>query len=213
MNSISVATLGNSYSVAKGDAVIAVGSPLGYSDSVTYGMLTSTSKSVTTVDANYRIFTTDAVGSANASGVLINLDGEVIGYISPSFSPDSSMRVITALAISDLKSNIVKLSNNEEVVLFGVKGSDVTNNIAEQEGLPVGVYVVETVLDSPAMNAGIQNGDVITKVGGVEVKTVRELQAELSKYQADNVIPIVVKRQGIDEYKDIDFVVSLGAKN
>jgi len=213
MNSISVATLGNSYASTKGDAVIAVGSPLGYNESVTYGLLTSTSKSVTTIDANYRILTTDAVGSTNASGALINLEGEVIGYISPAYSPDSTMGVITALAISDLKANIEKLSNNEDIVLFGIKGSDVTNNIADQQGLPIGVYIVETQLDSPAMNAGIQNGDIITKLGDTEIKSVRDLQNELVKYQANQVVSVVVKRQGIDEYKDIDFVVTLGAKN
>lgn len=213
MNSITVAGLGNSYASRKGDVVISVGSPLGYSDSVTYGMLTSTSKTVTTVDANYRILTTDAVGSTNASGVLLNLEGEVIGYIAPMYSPDTSMGVITALAISDLKTDIVKLSNNEDVVYFGIKGSDVTTEIAKQQNLPVGVYVVETVLDSPAMNAGIQNGDVIIKLGDEEIETAKDLQNELGKYQSNQVISVVVKRQGMDEYKDIDFVVTLGAKN
>jgi serine protease Do len=213
MNSITVAKLGNSYASRKGDVVISIGSPLGYSDSVTYGMLTSTSKTVTTIDANYRILTTDAVGSVSASGALLNLDGEVIGYIAPTYSPDRSLGVIIALAISDLKADIEKLSCNEDVVYFGIKGSDVTTEIAKQKSIPTGVYVVETVLDSPAMNAGIQNGDIITMLGDKEIKTAKDLQSELAKYQANQVVPVVVKRQGIDEYKDINFVVTLGAKN
>jgi S1-C subfamily serine protease len=213
MNSISVANLGNSYASNKGEVVISVGSPLGYSDSVTYGMLTSTAKTVTTVDANYCILTTDAVGSTNASGALINLDGDVIGYITPAYSPENCTGVITALAISDLKSNIARLSNNEDVVYLGIKGSDVTYAIAKEQNLPVGVYVVETAMDSPAMNSGIQNGDVITKIGETQIKSVRDLQNELGKYQANQVISIAVKRQGIDEYKDINFAVTLGAKN
>lgn len=213
MNSISVASLGNSYASCKGDVVISVGSPLGYNDSVTYGMLTSTSKSVTTIDANYRILTTDAVGSTNASGAVINLNGEVIGYIAPQYNADSSMGVITALAISDLKMIIEKLLNNEDIVYLGVKGSDVTVEIANQQQLPVGVYVVETTLDSPAMTAGIQNGDVITKIGDIDINSVRDLQNELGKYLSNQVISVVVKRQGIDEYKDINFTLTLGAKN
>lgn len=213
MNAISIASLGNSYASHNGDAVIALGSPLGYSNSVTYGMLTSTSKSVTTVDANYRILTTDAVGSLNASGVIINLDGEVIGIIAPEYNQDNSMGVITALAISDLKAGIEKLSSHKDVVNFGVKGSDVTLDIAEQQNLPVGVYVIETVMDSPAMNGGIQNGDVITKLGDTEIKTVRDLQNELNKCQPNQVISVVAKRQGMDEYKDINFVVTLGIMN
>lgn len=213
MDNVGIATLGNSYASYNGDMVIALGSPLGYSNSVTYGMLTSTSKTVTTIDANYHILTTDAAGSQNASGVLINLEGQVIGMISPQYTPDSSMGVITALAISDLKSGIQKLSNQKDVVYFGVKGSEVTADIVEQQKLPVGVYIVETVMDSPAMNAGLQNGDVITKLGTEEIKTVRDLQNELNKYSPNEVISVVVKRQGIDEYKDINFAVTLGAMN
>lgn len=213
MNAISIAKLGNSYASHSGDAIIALGSPLGYNNSVTYGMLTSTAKTVTTVDANYRILTTDAVGSINASGIIINLDGEVIGIIAPEYNSDSSMGVITALAISDLKAGIEKLSSHEDVVKFGIKGSDVTLDIAQQQNLPVGVYVVETVMDSPAMNAGIQNGDVITKLGDTEIKTVRDLQNELNKYQPNQVVSVVAMRQGMDEYKDINFVVTLGTMN
>lgn len=213
MNSICVANLGNSYASRNGEIVIAIGSPLGYSDSVTYGMLTSTSKSVTTIDANYRILTTDATGSTNASGVIINLDAQVIGVIAPEYNPDSSMGVVTALAVSDLKANIEKLSNYDDIVYLGIKGSDVTAEIANQQELPIGVYVVETVMDSPAMNAGIQNGDIITKIGDSEIKTVRELQNELAKYGPNQVISVLIKRQGMDEYKDINFTVTLGTMN
>ncbi|PXV91138.1 serine protease Do/serine protease DegQ [Lachnotalea glycerini] len=213
MNSISVATLGNSYASHTGEIVLALGSPLGYSNSVTYGMLTSTSKSVTTVDANYRILTTDAVGSSNSSGVIINLKGEIIGIIAPEYTPDTSMGVVTALAISDLKASIEKLSNSEDVVYLGIKGSDVSTEIAKQQNIPVGVYVIEAVMDSPAMSAGIQNGDVITKIGDADIKTVRDMQNELAKYQVNQAITVVVKRQGMDEYKDINFTVTLGAMN
>jgi S1-C subfamily serine protease len=213
MKGISVASLGNSYASCKGDVVISVGSPLGYSDSVTYGMITSNSKTVTTVDANYRILTTDALGSSKASGAVINLEGEVIGYITPQYNLDSSTGVITAIEISDLKSIIEKLSNNEDIVYFGVKGSDVTVEIAKQQQLPMGVYVVETTLYSPAMTAGIQNGDIITKIGNTDIMSVRDLQIELGKYLTNEEIAVVVKRQGLDEYKDIDFTVKLEVKN
>ncbi|WP_099469507.1 S1C family serine protease [Konateibacter massiliensis] len=211
MNEISMATLGNSYGAHTGEVVIALGSPLGYSDSVTYGMLTSTTKTVTTTDANYRILTTDAAGSESGSGVLINLEGQVIGIIAPEYCPDGTTNLVTALAISDLKAGIEKLSNHEDVAHLGIKGSDVTNEIAEKENIPVGVYVVETVMDSPAMNSGLQNGDVITKFGDVEVKTVRDLQNELVKYSPNQVISVVAMRQGMDEYKEIKFVVTLGS--
>ncbi|MFA9378256.1 MAG: S1C family serine protease [Lachnotalea sp.] len=213
MDCISIASLGNSYASGKGDIIISLGSPLGYNDSVTYGMLTSTSKTVTTIDANYRVLTTDAVGSSKGSGAIINLAGEVIGFIAPEYNMDSSMGVVTALAISDLKTDIEKLLTNEDVVYFGIKGSDVTADIAEQQNLPMGVYVVETEMDSPAMNAGIQNGDVITKIEDTEIKTVRDLQNELGKYKENQVLSVVVKRQGMDEYKEIEFIVTLGAKN
>ena len=132
-NSYTTAVLGNSYTVCNGDLVIAAGGPLGYADSATYGIVTSSTKSVSEEDANYKIITTDAVGSSTASGILSNTNGEVIGFIMPEYTADDSASTVTAIAISDLKKLIERLSNNEELLRLGFKGNEVTSEISEEQ--------------------------------------------------------------------------------
>lgn len=209
MEGIKLAPLGNSYAASQGDMIIAIGSPLGYSESLSYGILTSTNKYVSTIDANYRVLTTDAVGSVNGTGAIVNMAGEVIGIIAPEYNPDSTISAVAGLGISDLKSVLEKLSNNQEMVYLGIKGSDVTEEISDEQKLPIGVYVTEAIMDMCAMNAGIQSGDVIVNVGGTDIKTMRDLKAELIKYQPEQVIEVKAMRQGMDEYKEINFTITL----
>lgn len=211
MNQIQVVTLGNSYTSNKGDFVIAVGSPLGYSESISYGILTSTSNSVSTSDCDYRILCTDVAGSSSGSGVIINLEGEVIGIIEPEYGLSDNANSITALAISDLKSVIERLSNDQDIVYMGIKGSDVTMTISDEQGIPKGVYVTETLMGSPAMNAGIQSGDVIVDVNGEEVVTLRDFQNELVNYAPSEVVSVTAMRLGMGEWKEINFTVTLDA--
>ncbi len=60
-----------------------------------------------------------------------------------------------------MKDLIEHLSNNQDIVYMGIVGADVTTSISEQENIPIGVYVSEVSLDSPAITAGIQPGDII----------------------------------------------------
>ena len=83
---VAIAPLGESYNVKQGEPVLAIGSPMGYSDSVGYGIVTSTSNAVSRVDAQYGLIATDITGSSKGSGVIVNLDGEIIGIIAQSFA-------------------------------------------------------------------------------------------------------------------------------
>lgn len=203
------AVLGNSYATSMGDLTVAVGSPLGYADSATYGIITSSAKNVSAEDANYRIITTDAVGSSMASGVLVNTSGEVIAFIMPEYSTQENSYTVSALAISDLKTLIEQLSNNHELVQFGIKGSDVTAAIAKEHSLPVGIYIKDVIMDSPAMISGIQSGDVLVKLGEHEIKTFKDFQNALLEYKNGDAVDAVVMRQGKDEYKEVVFSVTL----
>ena len=85
---IELAPLGSSYGVTQGEPVMAIGSPMGYSDSVAYGVITSVTNKISTLDTEYNLLTTDINGSGEGSGVLINLDGEIIGIIAQSYSTE-----------------------------------------------------------------------------------------------------------------------------
>lgn len=113
-----------------------MGSPLGSNYSILTGNITATSYSVSTIDANYAVFTTDIVGSKNGSGALLNLKGEVIGLIMQGFGNGSDQNTLTAIAISELKPLIEMLSNNQDIPYIGLEITTVTNTIAKENDIP-----------------------------------------------------------------------------
>ncbi|NCB92140.1 MAG: serine protease [Clostridia bacterium] len=208
---ITVAELGSSAVISRGEPVLALGSPAGYSGSISYGMVTSVKNMRSTVDNEYHILTTDILGDSEGSGVLVNLDGAIVGVIVQSFSMENTKNVVTALPISELKDLIEKLSNNENLIYLGVWGQDIGSDLSQKTGIPKGVYVSSVDEDSPAMAAGIQNGDVIVKIKDNSVETLLQLRKEIDRCKADQKISVTAMRKGAEGYVEIVFDVTVGA--
>lgn len=209
---VAIAPLGESYNVKQGEPVLAIGSPMGYSDSVGYGIVTSTSNVVSRVDAQYGLITTDITGSSKGSGVIVNLDGEIIGIITQSFANEDTQNLITGLSVSDSRELIRTLSGNQDIIYMGVTGTNITAEISEKKGIPKGVFVEEVEVDSPAMQVGIQNGDVIIEINGETVETVKGYQQQLKACKAGETINVKAMRQGTEGYVEVSFEVTLKAK-
>lgn len=210
MNQISVAALGNSYAITQGTSVIAIGSPLGANYSILCGTITSSQNTVSTIDTNYTIFTTDIIGNENGSGVLLNLQGEVVGLVLQDYNNQSNRNTITALSISELKQVIEDLSNNRDISYVGLRISTVTNDIAEEYGIPKGVYIKSVELDSPAMAGGLQAADVITAINGEEVINAVQYYQKIYERQPEDEITIAVKRQNGEGYVELECKVTVG---
>ena len=209
---VAIAPLGESYNVKQGEPVLAIGSPMGYSDSVGYGIVTSTSNAVSRVDAQYGLIATDITGSSKGSGVIVNLDGEIIGIITQSFANEDTQNLITGLSVSDSRELIRTLSGNQDIIYMGVTGTNITAEISEKKGIPKGVFVEEVEVDSPAMQVGIQNGDVIIEINGETVETVKGYQQQLKACKAGETINVKAMRQGTEGYVEVSFEVTLKAK-
>ena len=209
---LQIAVLGSSNAVGKGDAAIAVGSPFGYSGGMGYGIIASAKNVVGKPDGEFGLLTTDIAGTDTGSGVLANLHGEIVGIIDQSVSEGDSMKLTTAYGISDLKDIIVCLSNGETVPYIGVKGVTVSEELASEQGMPKGVYVQEVRVDSPAMLAGIQSGDVIVSVDREDVGSLAGYHKLLMAQKTGDEVKIKGKRQGSGGYVDIDFTVVIGSK-
>ena len=203
MSAISIAVLGNSLAVTQGTLALAVGSPLGTNYSILTGNITSSAYTISTIDANYDIFTTDIVGTKNGSGALINLNGEVIGLITQGYNSDSDQNTLTALAISDLKPLIEMLSNNMDIPYIGLEITTVTNTIAKENDIPKGVYIKSVKMDSPAMAAGLQSGDIITEVNGETIVSVDGYKTKLLSMAKGDMAEVLVQRQGNNGYKEL----------
>ena len=201
------ATLGNSNFVNRGDPILALGSPLGYSDSIAYGMLTSTSNAVQAVDNEYAVLTTDIDGSGDGSGVLINLDGDVIGVISHGLIADNGS--IAALAISQIKELIQDLSNNEPQRYVGIRGQNVTQSITDRTGIPRGVLITSAEQDSPAMLAGLKEYDVLVRIEDKPVETMKEYHRILRSLDVGSAVQVTAMRRGAEGFAEVSFEVTI----
>lgn len=207
---IQAAKMGSSNEVTNGSIVIAVGSPLGTGSSILTGNITSVENEVMMRDQNYSVFTTDIVASENGSGFLINTSGEIIGVVMQAFRGLQNASTLTAVAESEISGIIENLKNGKDVPYIGIYISTVTDDIAEDYGLPKGVFIKEVATDSPAMEAGIQNGDVITHINGEEVLTDDLYSDKISQLIPGTTCELSVKRQNGDTYYDVVCLIEIG---
>lgn len=212
LRQVSTLTLGNSNLVTQGDTLIALGKPFGYTSGISYGIASAVDKEVSFADGDYRMILSDIPGSGSGSGILINTAGEVVGMIKPNLSGSENVTTTNALAISDLKTVIELLSNGRGVSYVGITGTEITGKISEEQGLPEGVYVKNVDLDSPAMKAGIQCGDIITSVGKTKVTTQDAYQSAILEYEPGRQIELSGKRRSNNGYVEIKFTVTVGSK-
>lgn len=199
MEKIDIAVLGSSnISNLLGTPVIALGSPLGTSGSISYGVVTSTGTVIDMPDAAYKKITTDIYGSRNATGILINLKGMVIGIIDNVNTSNDMSNLLTAYGITELKRTIEQMSNDKERAYLGVHGADVPREAVEDDQIdaPLGAYIREIEIDSPAMAAGIQSGDVVIRVGETVITTYNELLAIIQSAKPEDMLTITLMRQG-----------------
>ena len=188
--------------------VIAVGRPVANVISLEQGMITSKSNIINLVDNNYEMFTTDMRGYDASNGVIFNMSGEVLGII---WQKNGALdkNTLNAIGISDLKRTIERMSNGKKRAYLGIRGTDVTLE-AINLGVPVGAYVLEIDMESAAMKAGIQSGDVITKIDGFEITSYTVFTEAIGLHDPGDEVTVTVKRQSGEEYKEMDITVILG---
>ena len=206
---ISYAELGSSKSLRSGQPVIVVGNPTGSNDSLLFGNLTSVTQTAELYDSSYNILTTDILKSSNGSGVVADWSGKIIGLLQEKTEVEGQDNTIQAYGISDVKDLIEHLSNNQDIVYMGIVGADVTTSISEQENIPIGVYVSEVSLDSPAITAGIQPGDIITEINGQAIVNLKDIVATLLKCSSGQTVDVRYKRADASGYQDLQASVTL----
>lgn len=193
--------------------VLAVGMPMGSPNSVAYGMVTSVDRVASLTDSNYKIISTDIYGSSKASGVLVGMNGKILGIISPDASSGDLKNLVCAYGITELKQIIGKLSNGQEIACLGINGTDVPSYANKNMGVPFGAYVTGIVMDSPAMGAGIQSGDVIVKIGTEEIASFTEYTNLLLDLMPGTETTVTLMRQAQEGYQEMTLDVVLGKMN
>ena len=205
---IAIAELGNSNLLGQGRTVIAVGQPFGYDDGVGYGIASTLSETIVRADGEYQIIVTDVAYVSAGNGFLFDIYGKAMGYIDSSLGKGT----LVAYGISDIMAEIELMSNGKYVPYAGILGTMVTQETSELYEIPVGLYVTEVEAESPAMNAGIQNGDIITAIAGREITSLDVYHEALYELEPGHSVKFEGQRYGTDEYVDMDFTVAIGIK-
>ena len=140
--------------------------------------------------------------------MLVNLKGMVIGIIDNVNTSVDMGNLLTAYGISELKRTIEKMSNNKARAYLGIHGADVTKEASEELNIPQGAYIKGIEMDSPAMAAGIQSGDVVTQINGTPVTTYNDLLTILYNANPEDILAFTLMRQG----REMNAAVTLGMR-
>ena len=134
----------------------------------------------------------------------------MIGIITNRRTGYDMRNLITAYGITDLQKTIEKMSNGAEIPYLGIQGVDVPREAYEELGIPFGAYVEEFDMDSPAMRAGIQRGDVITAIGERNVSNFMEYSNALMDLAPGELVEVTIMRQAQEEYREMKLEIEVG---
>ena len=213
-----VATLGNSDLLNPGESVIAIGSPLGdFKNTVTAGVVSATGRSIDTGQGytiDNLIQTDAAINQGNSGGPLINLAGEVVAIntliVRSSGSGTVAEGLGFAIPIDTAKAVAEQLIQTGSIShpYLGISFQPITPDIANAYNLPAqwGVYITDVAAGSPAAQASLQQGDIITSIGGVALDTTHSYINTLFTFKPGDQVNVEFLRNG----KTMQVQVTLG---
>lgn len=221
METIAIATLGDSNEVQVGEPAIAIGNALGYGQSVTTGIISATNRQIDMDGFDSELIQTDAaINPGNSGGALLNANGAVIGINTAKINSSVAEGMGYAIPISDASEVLTNLMNREtrERVsdeargYLGITGQDVSSDIGEAYNMPTGVYISEVTKGSGAEQAGLSRGSIITGMEGVTIDSMETLQDQLSYYAVGETVELIVQVPASGgEYEEQTVSVTLGA--
>lgn len=193
------------------ESVIAIGSPSGDYDSLMGGTITSVTGTLKVADEEYGMLTTDMVGSEEGGGILLNSSGEVAGIIWN--QEEDRTNVIRAVETAQLRPLLESMANGEDICYIGIMGATISSYQSENLDVPRGVYVDAVDEDSPAMTAGIQNGDILHALDGQEVQSMEEYASVLQGLNKGTRTTVNIYRKNpFGEYEDVQLKVTIKEK-
>jgi Do/DeqQ family serine protease len=195
LNHLPVMPFGHSDQLQVGDVVLAIGNPLGLSQTVTHGIVSATGRGQLGLATFENFIQTDAaINPGNSGGALINTRGELVGINTAIVAKTLGVEGIGfAIPVNMVRGVIHDLIAKGKVVRgwIGIIPEDIADDQATQHGLPRGsVLVVDLYLNSPALEAGLQPGDVITAFDGASVKSSQDILAHVASTQPGTTVKV-----------------------
>lgn len=207
-DSLKALSLGDSTNLQAGQYVIAIGTALGeFRNTVTTGVISGLGRGITagspyegSVERLDNVIQTDAaINPGNSGGPLLNSSGQVIGINTAVSSSGQNIGfAIPINVIRDMLKNFNETGKFERPYL-GVSYQIITDRIARRNELVVGAYVQEVVEGSSAQEAGVQRGDIITKLDGQAINEKTPLSTIIAKKKVGDTLKITINRDGQEQ--------------
>ena len=206
--------IGSSSDLVVGEWVMAVGSPFGLEQSVSTGIVSATSRTTSALNSSSSssssssgavytnmIQTDAAINPGNSGGALVDKDGKLIGVNTLIASSSGSSSGVGFAIPVDYAMNIAQQiidGKTPSHAQLGVSGTTVNSQIAQRYSLPVssGAYVTSVSVGSSAANAGIQEGDIITKCGDTTISSSTDLVLAVRSHNVGDTISVTYNRDG-----------------
>lgn len=203
--------LGSSSKLKVGEWVLAIGSPFGFEQTVTAGIISALGRSLPNDTYVPFIQTDAAINPGNSGGPLFNLNGEVIGVNSQIYSRTGGFMGLSFAVPVDIMKNVVEQLKTRGKVSRGWLGvliQDVTAELAESFGMakPQGALIAKVLPNSPAAAAGFKVGDIIISFNGKHINRSSELPPIVGSSKLGSPIDTLVIRKG----KNVTIKVTLG---
>jgi S1-C subfamily serine protease len=213
VSGITPLTFGDSSNVVPGQMAIAIGNPLGYTDSITVGVISGLNRSISGTNLRGMLQTDAAINPGNSGGPLLDYQGNVIGINTAAEIGATGADGMGFAIPSNLATKIIPDLVAGKTVSrpwLGISGTALTQTTASQLGLSVnnGVYIVSVIAGGPAEKAGLKagntnadgtltaGGDVITAIDGTSVASVDELSAYVSTKKVGDTVTLTILRNG-----------------
>lgn len=193
--------LGSAQELKVGQWVLAIGSPFGFDHSVTAGIISAIGRSLPNENYVPFIQTDVAINPGNSGGPLFDLNGEVIGVNSQIYSRTGGFMGLSFAVPVDLVKNVYQQLRQQGRVSRGWLGvliQDVTRELAESFDMsrPHGALISKVLPDSPAADAGLEVGDIVTRFDGKEIRFSSDLPPLVGSSAIDKWVPIDILRRG-----------------
>lgn len=191
-----------------GDWVMAVGNPFGLGGTVTAGIISARGRDIGSGPYDDYLQIDASINKGNSGGPAFNLQGEVVGVNTAIFSPSGGSVGIGFAIPANIVSDVVdSLKSNGAVTRgwLGVQIQPVTADLAEGLGLKEarGAIVSDVTQDSPALKAGLKQGDTILKVNGQDIKDARDLAMTVARVKPGTNMPVELVRDGKEMTIDV----------
>lgn len=214
------ATFADSTKLKSGMDVIAIGSPSGFSDSVTKGIISSPSRRIsrqaqslgtTTSSYSMRVIQTDTpLNSGNSGGALVNMYGQVVGISSSKMVVSGYEGLCFAIPSNDALKYCKSLIENKKVVgraKLGITYNEISSSTAKINNYPSGLYIGSVDIESDLYNMGLTKGDIITEINGKKITSADVALDIVDDSKAGDTVQLKVYKT--DSKKTVSMSVSL----